>query len=778
MPQVLVWMISRGLLSVFMLGAFGIAYAGGQGGFGQPEVIKLDWSTRSLKSGFLNQDDRVDLVAINNEDAKIELLYQRNGTASAGKTKRIIGRDRWDPDLEDALFDKQGITVGFTMFDLVIGDFNRDGLSDLAYTGREQPLTIRLQGADGSWRETLEFEGFEALGWVNTMAAKDLNGDGELELIVLEADSIRIYTADEDGRILEPKVYHTTGDNAFNLMIQDVTGDGLHDILYLNNDGVQSLALRKQLSNGAFGPEQRHEMDRSARTIHVMESRIDVGAHLVAVDSRSGFLDFLEFQEDTTSDSRLSFFGQPDVYPVPDSSSNGGKYALGDMDGDGDSDLIFASSDRAEVLFFEYKKGHFQQPLSFPSFSSISSLSAGRFFNHARDGAIVLSQEEKTLGFSSMSASGRLQFPASVIDLEGEPVVASAIDFDADGVDELALIVADEEGDYLLQLLRPIQRQSIDFGWEPFFSLPITEIRRAPSSIVPLDLYAGEGLGVMITIPRKAPILLAPGEGEALLKEVAVDSNLRESFLNGITPAAVSVFDVDADGANELVVGRSGYARALRFEDDELVMVDQFNAAEGDSVVDAVVPVYGSEGLERIALYIGSEGEIQYLERQDDGVFRFHRTDRVGPMELTLWKHLNGDAQSEGFVFAGRDRFWVFGPTADRFSWESVRTYETDLDEIHFSHAASGDFDADGKLEVLAIDGTNHLGELISDVGDVWVSRMYWEIFEANMHYQGRQGAKLEPRQILVDDLNADGRLDFAFLVHDRVLIYPGLSGQ
>ena len=47
----------------------------------------------------------------------------------------------------------------------------------------------------------------------------------------------------------------------------------------------------------------------------------------------------------------------------------------------------------------------------------------------------------------------------------------------------------------------------------------------------------------------------------------------------------------------------------------------------------------------------------------------------------------------------------------------------------------------------------------------------HWEIFQQNMHYQGRSGGNLEPRQILIAELNGDDLLDFAFLVHDRVLI-------
>ena len=53
-----------------------------------------------------------------------------------------------------------------------------------------------------------------------------------------------------------------------------------------------------------------------------------------------------------------------------------------------------------------------------------------------------------------------------------------------------------------------------------------------------------------------------------------------------------------------------------------------------------------------------------------------------------------------------------------------------------------------------------------------WQSVMHFRVFEKNMHYRGRQGGQREPREILVEDLNGDGKDDFALLVHDRLLTY------
>jgi hypothetical protein len=49
---------------------------------------------------------------------------------------------------------------------------------------------------------------------------------------------------------------------------------------------------------------------------------------------------------------------------------------------------------------------------------------------------------------------------------------------------------------------------------------------------------------------------------------------------------------------------------------------------------------------------------------------------------------------------------------------------------------------------------------------------MFWEVFEQNLHYQGRKGGNLEPREMLLSDLTGDGKLDIALLVHDRILFY------
>ena len=129
--------------------------------FSGPEVLKLDWSTRALNVSDMDGDGLNDLVVINNDTAKIEILYQLAEGTDGMNRKRQLKRNRWEPVLEDARFWSETITIGFPLFDLAIGDLNGDGRNDLAYTGRESPLTVRFQGESKNWTEAEEFGGFE-----------------------------------------------------------------------------------------------------------------------------------------------------------------------------------------------------------------------------------------------------------------------------------------------------------------------------------------------------------------------------------------------------------------------------------------------------------------------------------------------------------------------------------------------------------------------------------------------------------------------------------------
>ncbi len=741
--------------------------------FGDPEVLKLDWATRSLNVSDLNGDGLNDLAVIDQDTAQIELLYQRSADAGQASEKQRLSRNRWDPVLEDARFDSEGISVGFPVFDLSVGDLNGDGRDDLAYTAREVPLTIRYQGESGNWTELREFDNFEALGWVNTVKIADINGDGRSELVVIAADALRVFEHDEAGRLTEPEVYYLTGENPYNLMLEDVTGDGLTDVLYITANGKQSLALREQLPDGGFGPERRFVFDRPVRGVTALPGKRGEAVHFCSVDSRSGALEFFRLERDAKENGAGELEAPPEIYPIFKKGRSSASYAMGDVNGDGRDDMLIANPAEAEVVLFLKEPDGFLAPKTFPSFSAISAMTCGRFFKDRAERIVMVSAEEKTMGLSHQDEGGRLSFPRALSIGDGDPLVCEAVDLDRDGYDELALI-SESGGKYELMLARPVNRKDVDSEWEVVAQQKLDGVKRKPSGILTVDIFGKERNGLMVFVPREAPLLYAAGkERPVVLAEVAQSSTIRQSLLKDIQRSQVSVFDVDANGVNELVVGREGYARALRVTGDDLEMVDQFNARRGDDVVSAVVPLTADGTEDRLMFYVAGAGEFQFLQRDADGVFRYEHTDKAGQIDLIEWTSVPSKSPSREFIFAGESQFWLLPERADRWSRVVEDSYETDLEDVHFSHVQGGDFDGDGALELIAVDGQTHVVEVLSHDTEGWKSRMYWEIFEQNMHYQGRTGGNLEPRQVLISDLNGDGHLDFSFLIHDRILLYP-----
>lgn len=749
--------------------------------FEGPRVIELDWSTRALTVTDFNGDGRNDLVVANNDSGKIELLRQLGPDEAKRPRAARVNANRWNPVFGDADFDRETISVGFPVFDLAAGDLNGDGRVDLAYTGRDEPLTVRYQNEEGAWPERHVFDRLEALGWTETLAIGDLRGDGRGEVVALASKAIHVVRAGEEREgELRAERYPLTGDNPFDLTLADVTNDQRLDILYGISSEQASLVLREQIDGGggagaAFGPEQRFPFDQPVRQFKVLNRAADEPL-FAAVDSRAGALEFFRLRRPGNAPARSLFRARPEIYPMFSETREPAAHAAADIDGDGRLDFVAAPPKRAEILLFRGREKGFAAARRFPSFSRISSLAAGKF--HAEDPPelVVISQREESIGVSALAETGRLTFPRGLkaISDEGRPLVCAAGNFAGGPADELAVVVESEKATRLL-LARPA-RAAQAASWDVIFEMELPVDRRTPEALVAADCFGGGRAGLIVLTPREPSILLRPKSGDATGFELAgAKSPIANNVLEDVRANELAFFDADGSPGKELVVAKTGFARAIRVADDgSLEMVEQYNARRSEDEVAAVIPRPNAENVERLLFYIANTGELQRLERGQDGVFRYREARDAGKIALTGWRAFPG---GDSLLFAGSDRFWVLGAQTSRREREIDRRHESGLEDVEYSHVNGGDFDGDGRLGVLALDGEQHVVELLEFGPEADLeSHAHWNIFEENMHYQGREGSSFEPRENVAADLTGDGRLDFALLVHDRVLIYPAID--
>jgi hypothetical protein len=327
--------------SSFSGGNISILLGKGDGSFGTATTYPTDIFSSGIASGDFNNDGILDLAVVNQ--------YVDN-TYSSGSISLFLGKG-------DGTFLPR-ITTPISGFpeSLVVADFNRDGMLDVA-TLRYSPATMSIVygNGDGTFQPTNDVTISASLFSPYTLLTADINGDGAPDLIEANAsdNTVGVFLNNGDGTMTAANYVSTLNPQA--IAVSDLNGDGKPDLV-VSNYGYQTTSVALGNGDGTFQSATSYPLNGYASSLAIADMDGDGKPDVVAAYFYpGGSIGILKGNGDGTVNAVVDYAtGQGHGYAL----------TLADLNGDGTLDAISGdinandSQTQGIALLFNATKTH------------------------------------------------------------------------------------------------------------------------------------------------------------------------------------------------------------------------------------------------------------------------------------------------------------------------------------------------------------------------------------------------------------------------------------
>jgi len=722
-------------------------------GFSGLVISKFNDGLANLGSADVDGDGHGDLVVVNNNESRIEVLLSPAGREPRGGAEP----DEINELPEETYFVREPRAVEERVSSVVLADLDGVGRLDLAFVGDSDKLTLVRRG-EGEEERTVRVAVDERSPAPDALQAGDLDGDGRDELLLATKTDVVVLSWREDRLEERARVPHVSPDpDGFDLV--DVDGDGRLDLLFVERDSEEPLRLRRGRGGLDFGPEQRTTL-APVRAGATADLDGDGAAEVVVIGRRSGRVQVLGFEADAGGGSSLSGPSQ-----IPLGGDGDQDVLVDDLDGDGLADLLVTDPEAARVVVHRGDaSGRFGVGTSSPSLVGVTDPHLADVDGDGRDELVLAAPDEGAIGVAELREAGRVAFPR-VLAAPGEDLLClGAADLDGDGVAQILCVTGEGRS-----RRRERTFSVLEADGSVVFDVALEDLQTDPSALRIVDLDRDGHLDVLVFEPKAMPTLLRAID--VGLQPVALDELPGLGVLEDVDARATALGDVDGDGLDELIAPGPNFARAFHLAAGatEAVVVDQLNIERGGSEVTAVgAGDLDGDGRDEVLL---AAGGLFVLEARPDGWARRERIELPGlsPKGVAT-ADLGGDGRAD-VLLVGEDQVGLLRAGAPEGGLVVRTDYEIPVEDAYLHDLALGDVNGDGRDDVVMIETNEHLVAIAALVGDELVHALRFPVFEEHL-FEARRGGR-EPREVHVGDVTGDGLGDIAVLVHDRVIVYP-----
>ena len=783
-------------------------------GFSGLEIYRASFSSSTVRTGDMDGDGRLDVVYAYNSDTSIRVLLQRSDGQTPGGGAEVPLPDVGS--INEVAFDQRFAPIKIytekEIKGLDIGDLNGDGKPDIAYYGDPPELVVLYQ--NGEWGSKQEkFPISDGISSPRALSVVDVNADRRPDLVLLGRGKSYLLYQNEDGTLASPEVLYNSSAEASSLDVVDVDGNGEVDLVTYLPAGESPVVVRFQ-QRGVFGSETRISMQplRDALFADLGDGKPPALVTIQGNTRRVMAYRWGKAKRDVGSRSYVSTPGFFAFRPEHDSKSR--RLDFGDINGDGQTDVVVTYGDFAEVDVMLQRVATdgagLTRSIPSPTLSDVRGLAIGDFCGSDKTSVVVVSGREKTIGVSHWEPAGRLSVPRT-FPVEGEPLLLKRCPLPDGG--------GSPQGNGLFLITRSTKEESKERRRVPYWLFLVTfdpggkprvasefplTLRAQPNGLLVTDVN-GDGLkDCIVFVPYDNPKIVLtspPADGESGLafdRDLGDTSDFGIGQLANVTSTAVSTarFPIRpeervAPEARDLVVSSKSHARALRVgKDSRLEIVEQFSGQRaGANVVGSIGVNLDDDADLEVIMFDAAASAIDILDRGERGLYELGRTIRIPRLKFAGFtvEDLNGDGRTD-IVVLGAALLAVFyaGVESDGFT-ELAQFDPSEHDDDATRRygrpesLAFGDLNADGQPEVIFSSSPKYYLTALRSArgakeprGDVLrgeqEASFRFQIFEEKSYM--RQGGKFGPRELVVTDITGDKKDDLLLLIHDRLLLY------